>query len=200
MKTTCCLFFLLPLYCFSQKTINKVYVNPNVIIRKGVSYTPPLLGVNLNGGVRVKNFGIGAGLEYFKIFSDLKSATPIFLDFRYFFNSNKTSDSKYFPFAAFNVGKLIWTASQTIGPQSQNSTTNYRGKSFLGIEAGMVWGKIQKNSFSTSIGYKKFSVARSSIYRSTRRADGSTGPVVEIRSPGVTDKFSEAFLKIGYTF
>jgi hypothetical protein len=200
-KSIVVVMFLLPTLLYAQSKAVKFYATPNLFLRKGLSLNAPIIGAGLNGGVRLSNFGFGAGAEYFKIYSDLKSATPVFIDVRYFFSYSelKNKTTKLQPFIAANFGKMIWNASQTFGSPIDNSTTIYEGKLYYAIESGVVLSK-RRNGFLVGFGYKSYGFERLLIKRTSILPNGTIGPVVETRSPVRNSFWGELALRVGYQF
>ena len=75
--------FIFPLVVCAQKKPINFYANANILLRKSVTFTSPVLGGGATGGVELSNFGIGLGAEALKIFSDINTAFPVFVDMRY---------------------------------------------------------------------------------------------------------------------
>ncbi len=194
---------IIPVFAFSQTKKISYYANPNLLLRKSFSSVSPVPGVGINGGLLIRNFGIGAGIEYFKIYSDLKAAVPVYFDVRYFFKRNNTiaKNVNPVPFIGADIGKLIWSESSVNGTYTDNFTNNYEGKYFFAFDAGVVISKNSKTGFSLAIGYINFVDDRSGIHKTYRTAAGLLvqEPIIT-KYPAIRENRSEIQLKLGYMF
>ena len=192
---------IFPLIAFAQKKPIEFYGNANILLRKSITLTSPILGGGVTGGIKLSKFGIGLGAEAFKIFSDINTAVPVFVDVRY---TSKKADASIKKnavyFVAVNLGKLNLKDETKIGGDTDNNVTKYKGKSFYALETGVVISLgTPKYGLLLSVALRRFAFETTQIHSYSRSASGAIFPTQTTTRSGTSGHAEFAF-KIGFQF
>jgi hypothetical protein len=207
-------FFSTFINCYSQPL--SYYAIPNLPIKVNFedgslsAMSPKFRAeMGLNGGVLYKNFGLGIGVETCKIFSDIKSGYPVYVEARYFANRVHSRNNLIIPrlFIGLGAGNFIWNANNLPGSFSTpslynfNITSFYKGRSFYSCEIGVRLSKNhRKHGVLISLCYRKLS-GEEQINRLTYV---NIAGILQLDDAEVLSikrlDFNEVGLKLGYKF